>query len=352
MGAFIIFNTFSIIVAQRSRELALLRAIGASRRQVMTSVVLEALIVGLIASVLGILFGIGIAALLKALFSAIGIDLPSTATQLKPRTIVVGLLVGLVVTTVAAVVPARRAARVAPVEAMRESQDAEASSVGRRALVGAVVTAFGLAILLYGLFGTPDNAAWLIGGGAALVFVGVATLSPLAARPLAGAIGRPIRGVSLPARLGRENAMRNPRRTASTASALMIGLGLIVMVTILSSSLRASVDKTLSETLRADLTLGTSSFTPFSQDVAARVAEVDGVEVVSPLRLTGFRVNGSDSFLAGVDPATIDSVAGLGASAGGIESLARGEVSGARPNAPGQRLVGGGDGPVGVRHDR
>ena len=326
VGAFIIFNTFSIIVAQRSRELALLRAIGASRRQVLTSVVAEAVIVGLVASIVGIVFGIGIAAGLKALFSAIGIDLPGTATQLKPRTIAVGLLVGLVVTTVAAVVPARRAARVAPVEAMRESQDTEASLAGRRAVVGALVTAVGLAALLYGLFGSPSSAAWLIGAGAALVFIGVAILAPLASRPLAGAIGRPIRGVSLPARLGRENAMRNPRRTASTASALMIGLGLIVMVSILSASLRASVDKTLSETLRADLTLGTSSFTPFSQDVAERAREVGGVAVASSLRVTGFRVNGSDSFMAGVDPATIDQVAGLGATDGGIESLTRGEV--------------------------
>jgi putative ABC transport system permease protein len=326
VGAFIIFNTFSIIVAQRSRELALLRAIGASRRQVMTSVVVESLVVGFVASVLGIAFGLAIAALLKAMFSALGIDLPSTATQLLPRTIVIGFAVGMLVTLVAAVVPARRAARVAPVEAMRESQSADSGSKGKRLAAGAVVTVLGGAGLVYGLFGTPSNAAWLIGGGAALVFIGIAMLSPLAARPIAGAIGRPIRGVSLPARLGRENAMRNPRRTASTASALMIGLGLIVMVTVLSASLRASVDKTLTQALRADLTLGTSTFVPFSQDVAKRTAEVDGVEVVSPLRLNGFRVNGQDSIVAGVDPATVDQVMGLGLSDGALVSLNQGDV--------------------------
>ncbi len=222
------------------------------------------------------------------MFSLLGVDLPSTATQLLPRTIIIGFAVGMIVTLIAAVVPARRAARVAPVEAMREAQSADSGSKGKRLVAGAVVTLLGASGLVYGLFGTPSNAAWLIGGGAALVFIGIAILSPLAARPIAGAIGRPIRGVSLPARLGRENAMRNPRRTASTASALMIGLGLIVMVTVLSSSLRASVDKTLTEALKADLTLGTSSFVPFSQDVAKRTAEVDGVEVGLPVAAQRF----------------------------------------------------------------
>ncbi|HSH34596.1 MAG TPA: FtsX-like permease family protein [Actinomycetota bacterium] len=326
VGSFQIFNTFSIIVAQRAKELALLRAVGASRRQVLTSVIIEALVLGLVAAVIGIVAGVGIAVLLKALLSGFGIDLPSTSLQLKPRTIVVSLIIGVVVTTVASVLPARRAARVAPIEALRDSQDAGADHLGRRSVIGVIVTALGLAFLGYGLFGEPDNAGLLIGGGAAVIFIGIAILSPLAARPLSGAIGRPVRGLSMAARLGRENAMRNPRRTAATSSALMIGLGLIAMVSILSASLKASFDAALQDTLRADLVLTSSSFLPFSQEVAARTADVDGVEAVSAFRQGGFKVNDSDAAMTGVDPATIETVANLGPSEGAIASLDGGDV--------------------------
>ena len=326
VGSFQIFNTFSIIVAQRAKELALLRAVGASRRQVLTSVIVEALVLGLVAAVIGIVAGVGIAVLLKALLSGFGIDLPSTSLQLEPRTIVVSLIIGVVVTTVASVLPARRAARVAPIEALRDSQDAGADHLGRRSVIGVIVTALGLAFLGYGLFGEPDNAGLLIGGGAAVIFIGIAILSPLAARPLSGAIGRPVRGLSMAARLGRENAMRNPRRTAATSSALMIGLGLIAMVSILSASLKASFDAALQDTLRADLVLTSSSFLPFSQEVAARTADVDGVEAVSAFRQGGFKVNDSDAAMTGVDPATIETVANLGPSEGAIASLDGGDV--------------------------
>jgi putative ABC transport system permease protein len=326
VGAFIIFNTFSIIVAQRGKELALLRAVGASRRQVMTSVIGEAVVVGLIASAIGILAGIGIAVGLKGVLGAFGIDLPGTSLQLEPRTIVASMIVGVGITVVSSVLPARRASRVAPIEALRDSQDASSAGLGRRFVVGIIVVLLGVGSLAYGLFGTPDNAAWLIGLGAAITFVGVAVLSPLAAKPLAGAIGAPVKGRSMPARLGRENAMRNPRRTAATSSALMIGLGLIAMVSILSASLKASFDVALQDTLRADLIITTSSFTPFSQDVAERARETSGVAAVSQFRQGGFKVAGGDSALTGLDPTTIEQVAGLGISEGGLEALGRGEV--------------------------
>jgi putative ABC transport system permease protein len=326
VGAFIIFNTFSIIVAQRARELALLRAIGASSRQVMVSVVVEAVAVGVIASVIGIVAGIGIAVGLKGLLSAFGIDLPSTATQIQPRTIVVSLIVGTVVTTVASIVPARRAARLAPIEALREAQDSSDGGFGRRFIAGLVVTGLGVGGLAYGLFGTPSNAGLLIGAGAAITFVGIAVLSPLASRPLAGTIGAPARGLSTASYLARENAMRNPRRTAATASALMIGLGLIAMVSVLSASLKASFTAALESSLRADLTISTSASTAFSRDVAERVREVDDVDVVSELRQGGFHVNGTDAFLTGVDPATIDQVADIDPSEGAMDALGRGEV--------------------------
>jgi putative ABC transport system permease protein len=327
VGAFIILNTFSIIVAQRTRELGLLRTLGASRRQVLTSVVAEAFIVGVVASGAGIVAGMGIALGLKGLLAAFNVNLPSTSLQLEVRTIVVALIVGTVVTVVSSILPARRAARVAPVQALREAQETgTAGSWGRRLAAGLVGTAVGMGALLYGLFVTPSNAGLLVGVGAAATFVGIAVLSPLVARPLAAAIGAPVSGWGVQGKLGRENAMRNPRRTASTASALMIGLGLVAMVAILAASLKASFDAALSDTLKADFILSTPSFVTFSPEVAAKAREVSGVAVASEFRQGGFRVNGSSAFLSAIDPTTVERVTNLKATPGSIGSLARGDV--------------------------
>ncbi len=328
VGAFIIFNTFTIIVAQRSRELALLRAIGASRRQVMTSVVVEAIVTGLVAAAVGIVAGIGIAVGLKGLLKAFGVDLPSTSLQLEARTVIVSLVVGVIVTVVSSVLPALRASRVSPIEAMRETSDARpGSGLGwRRLLPGLLVTVLGVSALLVGLFAHPSDAAALVGVGAALTFIGVAICSPLFARPLAGGIGLPVRGLGMQGRLGRENAMRNPRRSASTASALMVGLGLVAMVSILSASLKASISDTLQSSLKADYVLTTSSFAPFSPDVAARAKHVSGVSAVSEFRQGGFRVSGKDAFLTAVDPATVEQVAELKLSDGARLALEDGKI--------------------------
>ena len=321
VGAFIIFNTFSIIVAQRSRELALLRTLGASRRQVMVSVVTEAAIVGLLASFIGVIAGIGIAAGLRALLGAAGIDLPSTALQIKPRTLVVALVVGVVVTVVAAVVPARHAARVAPIQALQESSSAMGGHSRRRLITGAVAMAAGIGLLLIGLFAKPANAAALVGLGAAVTFIAVAMLSPLIARPVAGAIGAPIKGLSVHARVGRENAMRNPRRTASTAVALTIGLGLVSMVTILGASLKASTTATLESQLRADIIITSSSFAPFSTDAAVKVAALPDVAGSTAVRQGAFRVSGQTSFISAVDPSQIDAVSDIGLRQGSAAEL-------------------------------
>ena len=327
VGAFIIFNTFTIIVAQRSRELALLRALGASRAQVVRSVILEALITGVIAGAVGVLAGVAIAALLRLLLKVFGVELPSTSLQIEPRTIVVAMIVAVVVTLVASLLPALRASRVSPVEAMREGQVPERHvSRRRRLLIGAGMTLAGIAILFLGLFGHASNGASLVGGGAVLTFVGVAILLPLVARPLAGAIGRPIRHRGVQGKLGRENAMRNPRRTASTAAALMVGLGLVAMVAVLSASFVASIDDTLASSLKADFVISNSSFVPFSHGVAQAAAGVDGVDVVSPLRFGSFRVEGANAVVTAVDPSTIDRVASLGLSSGATEALQDGKI--------------------------
>ncbi len=327
VGAFIIFNTFSIITAQRTRELALLRALGASRGQVLVSVLVEAIVVGLIASVVGIAVGVLIAIGLKGLLALFGIDIPSTGLQLLPRTIIVSLLVGTIVTLVASIIPARKAARVAPIEAMRDGSGVvSGASLRRRIVVGVGVTALGVIPLMYGLFGTPPSVGQIIGFGTAVTFVGIALLSPLVARPVARLIGAPIRRLGMQGRLGQENAMRNPRRTASTASALMIGLALVSMVTILSSSLKASFNAALEDTLRADLTVSTSSFTAFSPDVATRIREAPEVAAVSEFRQNVFRYEGSDSFVTAVDPETIEQVATLDMVVGTTAALSQGSI--------------------------
>jgi len=322
VGAFIIFNTFAIIVAQRTRELALFRALGATARQVMTSVVLESVLVGLVSSAVGVVAGIGIAMALRALLDATGFDIPASGTVILPRTFVVSIVVGTLVTFVSAIVPARRAARVAPIEALREAQDRGGRSLRFRLVSGAVVLALGLVPLLYGLFGTPSNALQLVGFGVAFTFIGVAMLTPMIARPVAGAVGTPIRRTGVPGKLGRENAMRNPRRTAATASALMIGLGLVVFVAVFGESAKASVSAALDRTLRADFVLTSPTLSGFSTTAAEDARAVEGVAAVSAVRFTEARVDGDSVFLDGIDVEPFGSVADVGDVQGSFESLA------------------------------
>ncbi|MEW6060214.1 MAG: FtsX-like permease family protein [Actinomycetota bacterium] len=322
VGAFIIFNTFVIIVAQRTRELALLRALGASRRQVMTSVVVEALVVGVVSSMIGVLFGIGIAIALKAVLPSVGLDIPASAgTVIMARTFVVSVIVGTVVTVVAAILPARRAARVAPVEALREAQDRPGRSLRFRLTSGAVVLAAGVAALLYGLFAMPSNALRFVGFGVAFTFIGVAMLAPLIARPVAAVIGIPIRAAGISGRLGRENSMRNPRRTAATASALMIGLGLVVFVAVFVTSAKASIDATLGATLKADFILTSPTLSGFSTSAADEAREVPGVSAVFRLRTGQARIGGELTMVDGIDPQTLPDVADIGIVQGSLSRL-------------------------------
>jgi putative ABC transport system permease protein len=321
VGAFIIFNTFNIIVSQRTRELGLLRALGASRRQVQTSVLTEAVLIGVIASVAGIGLGLLLASGLRALLEAFGTDLPGVGAVIVPRTLIAGVAIGTLVTVIAGVAPARRASRVSPIEALRESEGGPSASLSRRATVGGVVTVVGVAALLYGLFGGPSEAALIVGLGAALTFVGVATLSPLVARPIAGVIGVPFRRIGFAGRLGRENAMRNPRRTASTAAALMIGLGLVTFVAVFADSLKASSDAALDEAIRSDFILTTGGFAPLSPHVAEDLEGRPEIAVASPPRVGGIRVTGGIDFVTAVDPSTLGKVTNIGFAAGSLGSL-------------------------------
>lgn len=330
VGAFIIFNTFNILVTQRTRELALLRALGASGAQVRWAVLGEALVVGLVASGVGLGAGVLLAMGLRELLRAFGIDLPSSSLQVLPRTIVAAVLGGVLVTVAASVFPARRAARIPPVAALRDADTVRPLSVRRRSLSGGLVVAAGVTALLLGLSGQAGNALALVGAGVGLIFLGVAVVSAVLARPLARAIGAPLaRLARVPGKLGRENAMRNPRRTASTSAALMVGLALVGTFLVLGSSLKESVGATLEETFRADFLLRpTAQFGSFSPEVADRLRAIPEVGVVSPTRVGQWREPGTGGtrFLTAVDPATVEQVTELDVREGTVAALAEGGV--------------------------
>jgi putative ABC transport system permease protein len=329
VGTFLIYNTFSIVIAQRTRELALLRCMGASRRQVLTSVLTESVVVALLASVVGIGFGILLALGLRSLFGAIGIDLPQGSIQLLPRTIIASLVVGLLVTLIASLLPAVKATRVPPVAALREEAVGERTTVRPgRIIAGGLITVIGVVALLMGLFADVGNELAVVGAGAALTLLGVGVLSPLIARPLARAIGWPIaRLLQLPAKLARANAMRNPRRTAATAAALMIGLALVAFVSILGTSLKASTDQVFDEAVAADYQISSSSFGPFSADLARRLQGLPELSAVTSVRMGPFRLDGQSRSLMAVDGAAIDQLVDLDVQSGSMRDLASGGVA-------------------------
>jgi len=325
VGGFIILNTFSILVAQRTRELALLRALGASRRQVMASVIAEAFAVGVFASVVGIGLGVLVAIGLQSLLKAGGIDLPASGVVLKPRTFIASVIVGIGVTVLSSIAPARRASRIPPMAALRGGAEEHGGSLRRRSVVGAAVSAAGAGVLLYGLFG---GGIALVGVGAAVSFVGVALLSPLAAIPMSRAIGAPLpRIAGMSGKLGRQNAMRNPRRTAATSAALMVGLGLVACVSVLAASIKASAADIVDDYLAADFIVSTSNFLPnISTDLAPRLARQPELAAVTGLQTGQWRSNGQGRSLYGADPATVGQVLKFDVTAGDAGALARGEI--------------------------
>ncbi|MGI8461429.1 MAG: ABC transporter permease [Solirubrobacterales bacterium] len=325
VAAFLIFNTFSITVAQRTREFGMLRTLGANRRQIVSSVVLEALLLGLFASVVGFGLGILFADALEALFKALGIDLPASGRELRPRTVIVAMLVGTLLAVVASLAPAIRATRVPPVAALREGAVLE-TPVGsrRRGVIALVLTVLGIVAIVLGLAETLEPAGTWIGAGVVAVFIGVALASPRLVRPLASLFGRPLerlRGIS--GRLARENTIRNPGRTAATAAALMIGLALVSFVTVFAAGLKGSIDDAIDKVFASDLILAhTDGFSDIPVRAGEGVAELEGVEVVSPYRFTESEVNGESVGFSLIDPQTVSSVLELDWTEGSAATLA------------------------------
>jgi putative ABC transport system permease protein len=284
VGAFIIFNTFSMLVAQRTRELALMRALGASRGQVNRAVILEAFIVGLLSSLIGLVAGVGVAIGLKALFGVFGAQLPDAPTVIATRTVIASFAVGTIVTVIAAIMPARRASRVSPLAALREAATPD-RSLKRQTIIGTVLLVLGAAAMTKSL---RDGGLQLLGLGTLFAFVGIAMLSPLVSRPITSGVGR-LFSRRLPGRLGRENAVRNPRRTAATAAALMIGLALISAVTVLGSSVKASVASTIAGAVGADFVLNTQS-QGFPDAALQQAASQTGVKQVAGVKVDGMQL--------------------------------------------------------------
>jgi len=310
VGAFVIFNTLSITVAQRTREFATLRRRGASRKQVMRSVVLEGLVIGLLASVIGLLFGLGIAKGMVALFSALGVELPKASTVIEARTIIVSLLLGTVITLIASVLPAKRATRVPPIAAVREGATLPASRLAAHSLkAGLGVTLASIAAISVGIFagGVSGIAvAVLLGGGVLGLFTGIALLAPRLVKPLARVVGWPARRAGgVAGELAGANAVRHPGRTASTAAALMIGLTLVTVVAVIGAGMNASTKAAVSDQVHADYILDGRQNLPFRATEGEQLAAVSGVTAASHVRSDTALVQGKENTISGIDPATI-----------------------------------------------
>jgi putative ABC transport system permease protein len=326
VGGFIIFNTFFITVAQRTRENALLRALGARKRQVLVSVLVEALAVGLIASVVGIGLGILVAGALKALLAAFGFELPGGGIVLTVNTVIISLVAGVGVTVVAAISPARRAGKVPPVAAMREVAVGSTGYGSRqRIVVGGALLVLGGAALGYGLFGSPGSPILVVGAGVLLVFFGVAALGRTVALPLSRSIGWPLpRLFGIRGRLARENAMRNPRRTAATASAVMIGVGLVTFISIFAASAKASFGTVIDRAFTGDFVITSPAGLAsggLDPRLAASLNELPEVDVAGAIRAGVAEIDGSATqLLAATDEAfdvvDVDPVAGSPADLG------------------------------------
>ena len=327
VAAFLIVNTFSMLVAQRTRELALLRAIGATRRQVQSSVILEAALVGLVAATLGLVGGVGVSKLLTFLLEKLGVSLPSTPLVLAPRTIVFGYVIGLLVTVLSAWGPARRAARIPPVAALRDDVSLPVTSLRVRRVIG-VVLALAAVLLAWQALHVVDDAnrsALLIGISALSALVAAIALAPAMARPLVKVLGLPLprRPVS---KLAIENGRRNPRRTGATASALAIGLALMSAVGVINASAKASVTSIVDNTIGADFVVLGERFQPFPHQVYRELANTPGTSVVTYVRQIPVQIAGDRSLMTGVDPIALPQVLNLQMISGSIADLALGET--------------------------
>ncbi|WP_316526570.1 ABC transporter permease [Kitasatospora brasiliensis] len=328
VGIFIIANTFSMLVAQRTKELALLRAIGASRRQVTRSVLIEALAIGTVSAAVGLLAGVGIGAGMQSLIGSLNENMPSASLVIKPMTVLVTLLVGVVVTVLSALLPALRASRIAPVAAMSSGdQPVSQKSLVVRNTIGSLLAAGGLALIGYGASTGDSTGRMPVAAGAFLAVIGVFVLLPLLSRPVVALVGPLLRGLGgTPGKLAQQNAVRNPRRTAATAAALTIGLTLVTGITVIGASVTDTVDRAVTSSMKADYIVSAANSMSLSEQVPAQIAKAPGVAASSPLIAAYWKLDGTSKSISGVDPASFEKLAEVTLTSGSTAALGQGQL--------------------------
>ena len=328
VATFSIYNTFSIIVAQRTRTAALLRAIGASRRQVLASVVVETMAVGVVASLIGLAGGIGVAGLLKGLFDAAGFALPAGGIVVSGGAVLASVLTGVVVTLLAGIVPAIKASRVPPLAALRDVAVERTSPSAPRVVAGAVFAGLGIATTAAAAL-SDDPSLTTVGLGAVITLIGAIVLGPVVARPVAGILGTPLARLrGLTGSLARQNAIRNPRRTAATASALMVGVGIVTLFTVFAASLKESTAATIDRSFGGDLMISTGPFGgSLSPDLAVEVGDLPEVDSAVGIGRGFASIDDDTKELTVADPADLDAAVDVGVTSGSLADLADDEVA-------------------------
>jgi putative ABC transport system permease protein len=373
VSIFVIYNAFSIVAAQRTKETALLRAVGATGGQILRSQIAESLLIGVVASALGVLFGLVIAIALKGVFSKFGGDLPSGPLALTPGLIVAGMLLGILVTLFSSLVPAWRASRVPPLAAMRDVSIDRSGSSRKRVVGGTVLLIAGIALLVYGWGLKGSSGATVVGIAAGLCLIGVITLGPILAGPLARVFGTSVYGVFVSifggllaaagllgaglavknqapvlvilsalqiligvylartgissfrteGRIARRNAMRNPQRTSATALALTIGVSLVSFLLVFANSFQYTLTGTIDKQVKSDLIVTATDGDAFTPTVATNLAKVPGVQKVTPLRFDRALIRGKERRIFGLDPTTVNDLVDFGTEQGSLEDLAK-----------------------------
>ncbi len=335
VGVFLIANTFTMLVAQRTRELALLRAVGASRRQVKRSVMLEALVVGAIASAVGFVVGLGLATGLRSAMTSFGAKVPAGPLIISPVAIAAALGVGVLITVLAAWLPSRRAAKIPPVAAMGSAHlPASTKSLVVRNTIGSIVTGIGLASIAAGAGVGKETGRMIIGAGAFFSLIGIIVLIPLLSRPLI-ALVRPLlhRVFGVSGKLAGKNAVRNPRRTGATASALAIGLTLVTGLTVIGVTLGQAIDKMTTDNIRADYMVTMASGGALDKSALTALEKAKGVSAISPQQATSVEIKGSWHSASAVTPGDVEKVFDLKTVSGSVATLTKGEIAVAEKTA-------------------
>ncbi|WP_405694184.1 ABC transporter permease [Streptomyces sp. NBC_01185] len=354
VGVFLIANTFTMLIAQRTKELALMRAVGASRRQVKRAVLLEAGVVGLIASVAGFLLGLGLATGLRSAMGAFGGKIPAGPLVVSPTAVASAFGVGVLITVFAAWLPARRAAKIPPVAAMSSVHAvATTKSLVVRNSIGGVLTLLGSAAIVAGAAQGGEDGRWILGAGAFLALIGVIVLIPLLSRPVI-ALARPLLaklfGVS--GKLAAQNAVRNPRRTGATASALAIGLTLVTGISVLGVTLGQAIDKMTTDNIRADYMVSMASGQPLDESALTALRKADGVAAATPQRAVWLTVGKEGVSASGVTPGDVEKTFDLKTVSGSLSSLGDGEIAVDRKTAKSHGWKTGDSVPVTYQDDK